>query len=81
MKEVVHKLYAIKNTPKESLKAKRNFFYMQIQRVAGKIKEIEMILVRLEIKIGFLKAKEQMLGHQLGKNIPAIKKNKAQPKK
>ena len=55
-------------------------FQMEMEEVTEKLGQMEVKSARLEREIGFLKAKEQTLGQQLGKNAPAIKENQTQPK-
>lgn len=80
MQKVAHELQTIRKTHKKSLEAQRECFRMEMEGVTEKLEQIEGKSARLEIEIGFLKVKEQILSQQLGRDAPAIKKNQAQPK-
>lgn len=45
-----------------------------------KLKQIKVKSTRLKKEISFLKVKEQILGQQLGRDAPVLKKNQVRPK-
>lgn len=80
MLEMTHELNILRRTHEEVMEAQRQSFQIELERVGGKLEQLEVRSRTLENEVRVLRSSGQLVRQDVGKCTPAMEKNQARSK-